>query len=288
MSEIIIILFFLLALLSSIKLNEKDIENEKLNKIMIEKDKKYLAQKQVINNLLKKNEKLNMYFDELVNIQEYKNKIILLEKEVEKLNSIIKNLNELKKNIKNLDEINFSIKQELKEKNDLLEDIKEKENIHKIKDMIQQCVELDTEVKTINEIINEKNELIERKDVLEKQITYYKRVQGLDYPPCWISDKGKARYLFHITLNESNLYIKEALWNENDREKSKKIPNIEKIINKDLSLNQFLKLVKPLYKQTVIEECRHFVIFKDNTETKKSYKTKTLKIENFFYKYIER
>ena len=48
-----------------------------------------------------------------------------------------------------------------------------------------------------------------------------------------------------------------------------------------------MQLTKPIFEQSIQNECRQFVYLEDETISKKEYKRKTLTIQHHFYKYID-
>lgn len=246
MSEIIIILFFLLALMSTFKINEKEKSITLLTNDIKIQEQKLIAQEEIIEKILQEDANLNENFDELVNVTVYKNKIASLENE-------------------------------LKIKNKLLENIKNNDEIEKL---INQYVNKQLKYEKLSNLTSQNKKM-------QQQIKFYKRKEGFGLPPCWIGPKGKAEYLFHITLYEDKIFVKEGYWTKKNRKRAKNMPNIDKLINKELKLDEFLDLSESIYKSSVKEQCRHFVILRDNVKSKKAFKNMTFNIENYFYKYHE-
>ena len=126
-SEIIIVLFFLLALLSSFKMMEK-------NKSLNELEKKMEAQNEIIDLIKLNDSKLNKYFDELVNIKMYLNEIEKLKNELNSLKEKIKNKEILK--IKNEELLN-----EIHRKEELLKKLTNLENPEDIKKLLENKID---------------------------------------------------------------------------------------------------------------------------------------------------
>ncbi|MCT7646837.1 OmpA family protein [Aliarcobacter butzleri] len=154
-SEIIIVLFFLLALLSSFKMMEK-------NKSLNELEKKMEAQNEIIDLIKLNDSKLNKYFDELVNIKMYLNEIEKLKNELNSLKEKIKNKELLK--IKNEELLN-----EIRRKEELLKKLTNLENAEDIKKLLENKIDeilAIEEQKRLNTELN--TELNKTKQTIEK------------------------------------------------------------------------------------------------------------------------
>ena len=124
---------------------------------------------------------------------------------------------------------------------------------------------------------------------LKNQVKYLqKKIEksGKLHLPCFLDDEGYTLYLFKLFLREDNIYVQLG-WQDGVPELAKDVPNLDKLVEKTLSLDDFMKYTKAIFEQTVKDECRHFVYFEDETISKKEYKRKTLTIQHHFYKYID-
>jgi hypothetical protein len=101
-----------------------------------------------------------------------------------------------------------------------------------------------------------------------------------------LDDTGTAIYIFKLFLRDDNIHVQLG-WQEQVAEMSKDIPNLDKLVDQTLTLNRFMELTKPIFKQSIQNECRQFVYLEDETISKKEYKRKTLTIQHHFYKYID-
>ena len=93
-------------------------------------------------------------------------------------------------------------------------------------------------------------------------------------------------FLFILSLRDDNIHVKLGS-HESVQELSKDLPNIDKLVDKTMSLKEFMKLTKPIFNQSVQDEGRQFVYFEDETISKKEYKRKTLTIQHHISKYID-
>lgn len=154
-AEIIITLFFLLALISSFKLIEKDKSLDDLNK-------KIEAQKEILTMIEKKDNKINTYFDELVNMQMYLT-------EIEKLKS---ELNLLKEKIKNKELVklkNEELLDEIHKKEELLKKLTNTQNIEEIKKLLEKKIDEELIVEEQKRLAAQLNkELTETKQTIAK------------------------------------------------------------------------------------------------------------------------
>lgn len=153
--EIIIILFFLLALISSFKLIEK-------NKSLDDLDKKIEAQKEILIMIEKKDNKINTYFDELVNMQMYLTEIEKLKRELNLLKEKIKNKELVKlKNEELLDEIY--------KKEELLKKLTNTQSIEEIKKLLEKKIDEELIVEEQKRLAAQLNkELTETKQTIAK------------------------------------------------------------------------------------------------------------------------
>jgi len=198
------------------------------------------------------------------------------------LSNLYKNLYSTPSDNTNVSELNFALKR-LKNQKDLDDRLKYINNF------------LDNTTNT-NEITNDKstedctdkyskNEI----ETLKNKIKYLqKKIEkgGITHLPCILDNDGSSIFLFTLYLRDNNIRV-ELGKHESVKESSKNLPNLDKLVNKTMSLKKFMKLTKPIFEESIQDECRQFVYFKDETISKKEYKRKTLSIQHHFYKYID-
>ncbi len=182
----------------------------------------------------------------------------------------------------NISELNFVINR-LNDQDDLenkIERINEiLQNIHKPKNIYEERDGIKGQDKeSIKEIATLKNQI----KYLQKKIEQ----SGKVHMPCFLSDEGSTIYLFKLFLREDSIYVQLG-WHEEVEQMAKGLPNLDKLLDQTMSLDEFMKLTKPIFEKSVKDECRHFVYFEDETVSKREYKRKTLTIQHHFYKYID-
>ncbi|TEW45732.1 hypothetical protein [Psychromonas algicola] len=182
----------------------------------------------------------------------------------------------------NVSELNFVINR-LKDQNDLENKLKY------INDVLEKHKDSSYTFSKDNENTNDPS-IASNKQIegLRNQIKYLqKKVQknGTVHLPCMIDDTGTSIYLFKLFLRDDNIHVQLG-WQEQVAELSKDIPNLDKLVDQTLTLNRFMDLTKPIFEQSIQNECRQFVYLEDETISKKEYKRKTLTIQHHFYKYI--
>ena len=199
----------------------------------------------------------------------------------EQLSDLYSNLYSAPVNNTNISELNFVINR-LNEQKDLEDKIKYIENIlEKIDKPINTLAKdsVDTKSKDSNKEIA----------ALQNKIKYLqKKIEknGVLHLPCLLDNEGSTMYLFKLFLRDDNMHVQLG-WQDGIEELTKGLPNLDKLVDKTMSLNTFMKLTKPIFEKTVQDECRHFVYLEDETISKKEYKSKTLTIQHHFYKYID-
>ena len=125
---------------------------------------------------------------------------------------------------------------------------------------------------------------------LRGQIKHFERRfgrGGVDFPPCWCDETGRPEYIYSICIGELNLCVEPA-WPDYRKPDLKQIPGCREIIASDLTLAEFRKRAAPILEWSKKNECRHYVIIRDTTESKKAFKQKLLAVEDYFYKYLVR
>ena len=148
-------------------------------------------------------------------------------------------------------------------------------------------VVLEEELKTFTSM--SKEELLYAQDILKGQVSYLTRRLniggGSELPPCWADKKsGKAEYLFSVIIGENAIRIAPR-WPKYREKELKKYGSLKKVFNRNLSVAYFLKLIKPIYEDADKRECKHYLYMYDDAKTKNGYKSKRLHLENYFYKY---
>ncbi len=109
--------------------------------------------------------------------------------------------------------------------------------------------------------------------------------KGVDYPPCWVSSKGKPEYIYNTYLTSDGIIIRDNnLPNRiNDKEN---LPVSKIVYNKPLGTLAFLQQTSSLLKWSKNHDCRFFVRVYDKTDAndKKLYKDLLEAVEGSFYK----
>ena len=134
-----------------------------------------------------------------------------------------------------------------------------------------------------------KDELLYAQDILKGQVSYLTRRLnmggGNELPPCWANKKsGKAEYIFTVTIGEKALKVKPR-WPKYRAKEMRKYKVSRKLFENNVSVDQFLAYTKKIYKDADKNECKHYLYLFDEAETKFGYKDKRLKLENYYYKY---
>jgi len=134
-----------------------------------------------------------------------------------------------------------------------------------------------------------KEELAYEQEVLKGQVLFLTRRLnmggGNELPPCWIDKKsGKAEYLFSVTIGENGIKVAPR-WPGYRAKELQKYKGIRTLFNRDISVNEFLKTTRPIYRDADAKECKHYLYLYDDALTKDAYKMTRLRIENYFYKY---
>lgn len=134
-----------------------------------------------------------------------------------------------------------------------------------------------------------KEELLYAQDILKGQVSYLTRRLniggGNELPPCWADKKtGKAEYLFSVIIGENAIRVAPR-WPKYRAKELKKYGSLKKLFNRNMTVEYFLNLVKPIYEDADKKECKHYLYMYDDAKTKDGYKSKRLYLENYFYKY---
>jgi hypothetical protein len=134
-----------------------------------------------------------------------------------------------------------------------------------------------------------KEELLYAQDILKGQVSYLTRRLnmggGNELPPCWANKKsGKAEYIFTVTIGENALKVKPR-WPRYRAKEMRKYRVSKALYDHNVSVDEFLTLTNKIYKDADKNECKHYLYLFDEAETKHGYKDKRLKLENYYYKY---
>jgi len=315
LTELILMLFFLLLLISAFMSAEKssiitqvERENERvvqenLDLKLKNKISKSLSE-DMISSLLhfrhgedKGDEKAKQIFKELSN----QTKIIA---ENERLKRQIE-MYEVNEKLLKMDEefkVQLSRKESLLK---LMKDVNSTEDVKKIFSRLETLEKtlkkeddelklLSVENKKLAQLLKEftnmsKDELLYAQDILKGQVSYLTRRLnmggGNELPPCWANKKsGKAEYIFSVTIGENALKV-EPKWPKYRAKEVRKYRVSKHLYDHNVSVDEFLKLTKVIYKDADKNECKHYLYLFDEAETKHGYKDKRLKLENYYYKY---
>ncbi len=134
-----------------------------------------------------------------------------------------------------------------------------------------------------------KEELLYAQEILKGQVSFLTRRLnmggGNELPPCWANRKtGKAEYIFTVILGEDAIRVAPR-WPKYRAKELRKYGKLDNLFYRDLNVTEFLDITKPIYSDADKKECKHYIYMFDDALTKDGYKTKRLRIENYFYKY---
>ncbi|MGB5964204.1 MAG: hypothetical protein WBF77_05710 [Sulfurimonadaceae bacterium] len=315
LTELILMLFFLLLLISAFMSAEKssiiskvEHENERIIKenldLQLKNKVSRTLSEQMIGSLLrfrlgedKDQEKAKQIFKELSN----QTKLIA---ENEALKSKVEAY-EINEKLLKMDE---DFKVQLSRKSSLVKLLKDMNSTQQLEEIFIELETLQKESATLK--VNEKRlrkenvllekslkklsslskeELLYAQEVLKGQVSYLTRRLnmggGNELPPCWANRKsGKAEYIFTVILGEYAIRVAPR-WPKYRAKELRKYGSLEKLFNIDLSVDEFLQMTKSIYKDADKKECKHYLYMFDDALTKDGYKTKRLRLENYFYKY---
>jgi hypothetical protein len=107
--------------------------------------------------------------------------------------------------------------------------------------------------------------------------------------PCWVRPDGTIEYLYDVVLNSGGIKMREYVYPIRARERAL-LPMPEVSPTVLLSPPDFLKLTEPLFRQSIAENCRFFVVVYDGTASteKELYKQLLRTVEGHFYKRLSR
>jgi len=315
LTELILMLFFLLLLISAFMSAEKqsiitkvETENERIVKENLDLKLKNNISKslseEMISSLLhfkhgedKEDEKAKQIFRELSN----QTKLIA---ENEKLKRQVE-MYEVNEKLLKMDE---DFKVQLSRKASLLkmiEDMNTTEDLQmlfsRLERMEKQLAQergaesrLKEENDKLAELLKEftamsKDELLYAKDILKGQVRFLTRRLnmggGSELPPCWANKKsGKAEYIFSVIIGENAIRVSPK-WPKYRAKEVRKYKLSPKLFDRNISVDQFLDYTSRIYKDADKNECKHYLYLYDEAESKAGYKDKRLKLENYYYKY---
>ena len=315
LTELILMLFFLLLLISAFMTAEKssiiakiEHDNERIVKenldLKLQNKVSRTLSEEMIGSLLrfrlgedKDQEKAKQIFKELSN----QTKLIA---ENEKLKSQVEAF-EVNDKLLKMDE---EFKVQLSRKSSilqLLKDVNSTEQMKKIFTDLEMLQKTNAKLEVADQRLKRENvqlekmleqltslskeELLYAQEILKGQVSYLTRRLnmggGSELPPCWANRKtGRAEYLFTVILGEHVIRVAPK-WPKYRAKELKKYGSLKKLFYQDLSVKEFLALTKPIYKDADKKECKHFLYMFDDALTKDGYKTKRLELENYFYKY---
>jgi hypothetical protein len=135
-------------------------------------------------------------------------------------------------------------------------------------------------------------QLAYEQEILKGQVVYLTRKLnmggGNELPPCWVNrQSGKAEYIFSVLIGEDAISVSPK-WPKYREKELRKYGNLQHLFNRNMSVNAFLELSRPIYSDADKKECKHYLYLLDDAVTKDGYKLKRLDLENYFYKYEDR
>jgi hypothetical protein len=124
----------------------------------------------------------------------------------------------------------------------------------------------------------------------EGQLKYFENKlaetgNGKDERPCWVRPDGTIEYLYEVVLVSSGIQMREYENPERAVERARlPMPIVDP--QAVLAPDEFLRVTRPLYNESLAENCRFFVVIYDGTEPyeKGVYKSLLRTVESHFYK----
>ena len=107
---------------------------------------------------------------------------------------------------------------------------------------------------------------------------------GMDFPPGWADENGKAQMLLNVELRDDELDVSRA-WPESRDEDARGLPNIQTVMSTPVSdYATFLRAVKPISDLSRKQDCRHYVRLKNTVQNAVISDRRRLSVEDHFYK----
>lgn len=111
---------------------------------------------------------------------------------------------------------------------------------------------------------------------------------GIGFPPCWADEDGKPEYIFTVVLQEQHFSVLPA-WPPHREDDFHRVTGAAELLRSNLNRAQFAQLARPVLEWSRAQdpECRHFVRINDRpTMSKEAFKANLLLVEDFFYKFL--
>lgn len=274
LTELAFIFFFILLLVSVWKLNEQETKLTELKK-QNQRQQEFLVRAQVISELIEKIKKeegadnFDEYFTEIVKLKEQAQRVERLEVELHEIKS----------------ELSFYKNQMVEifkdgDKNEIMAQIKE---VALLKNILADAVPTETDAnKALKQVLLERNDALGQNSNFRQQIV--KLGNGLVHPPCWADTKtGSIEFMFDVTIQEDSVVFARG-WPESRNEQVIADPLILSVIGEYKINTEHLAKTRPIFEDSVKNNCRHFVRVSDKAISKDAFKKHLLAIEQHFYK----
>lgn len=107
---------------------------------------------------------------------------------------------------------------------------------------------------------------------------------GMDFPPCWADENGRAQMLLNVELRDNELDVSRA-WPDSREEDARSLPNIQTVLSAPITdYASFLRAVKPISDLSRKQDCRHYVRLKNTIQNAVISDRRRLSVEDHFYK----
>ena len=289
LAEIVILIIFILLLIISVFLTQRDERLAKLDRDLADKSRQtILLQEQI--KLLKEFAPGEENFDELFNklvikrqeTEELKKRVAVL---IERHRTLVEKANALESELRAAKTQRDQVAEALARQGLDMSDIADMAQAQSMIEDLQS--RLDGAKKEIHELRRQLEELGEEKG---------------QHPPCWYRlvtrPNGKPRerplYIFYVRISDDNIFVKDIPAPTPEYVSQKpKLPFNRSALNTRLSFGEFVKSFKPLKdaadnKEVQAYSCKFYVKVWDATTSKKSYRRALEKVvETVFFTRIE-
>ncbi|MDL3986889.1 hypothetical protein [Shewanella xiamenensis] len=274
LTELAFIFFFILLLVSVWKLNEQETKLTEL------KEKNYIQQ-----DFLDKSQALSELVEKIKadagddNFDEYFSEIVKLKDQVQRIEQLEIEQHEMKSELSFYKNKMSDIFKD-RNKEEIITQIKE---VALLKDMLAEVVPNEKDAnKALKKILLERNDALGQNNNFRQQIA--KLGNGLVHPPCWADSKtGSIEFMFDVTILEDGVVFARG-WPESRNEQALADPVILSVIGEYNKSNEHLAKTRPIFEDSVKNNCRHFVRVSDQAISKDAFKKHLLAIEQHFYK----
>ena len=138
-------------------------------------------------------------------------------------------------------------------------------------------------LRVINQLIESNRGLRKALADLRSELAEQDSLSGTEPGSCWTDEDGRTQYLLSITIDDTHFKLEPDWPDTREADFVTHFSSARQPPTGEISRSQLLTYAKPVYAETLMNNCRFIVKLIDQTTTKEHYKHQRAVLESYFF-----